>query len=195
MRAHELEWKTLETVDTSESIPHVLFIRFNRTESFNSINHIGYNELLTLLRKAQHDIEIRAVVFTGKGHYYSSGQDLRSLSRDSSSDMPISKTLWQQLEITRDFVRALIDFEKILIAAVNGPALGVMVTTMTLFDFIYAARSATFTTPFTRLGFCPEGCSSILFPLLMGYSKANRLLVRRHVRDPPIPNCFLIDLY
>ena len=93
MRSNELEWKTLETVDTCESIPHVLFIRFNRVETFNSINYIGYGEILTLLKKAQHDADIPAVVFTGKGHYYSSGQDLRSLSRDSPSDTTRSKTL------------------------------------------------------------------------------------------------------
>jgi len=81
------------------------------------------------------------------------------------------------LDITKEFIRALIDFDKILIAAVNGPAVGIMVTTLTLCDFVYAAQSATFVTPFTRLALCPEGCSSFLFPLLMGYTKANELLL------------------
>ena len=63
-----------------------------------------------------------------------------------------------------------------MIAAVNGPAIGASVTTATLSDAIIAADSASFNTPFTRLGVTPEGCSSVHFEFLMGKETAERML-------------------
>ena len=68
-------------------------------------------------------------------------------------------------------------FPKILIAAVNGAAIGWGCTQLTNFDLVYASRNAFFQTPFTQLGFTPEGGSSYNFPRLMGKQHANRLLV------------------
>jgi len=73
-------------------------------------------------------------------------------------------------------VDAFIEFPKPLIAAVNGPAHGIAVTTALLADFLYTNERATFTTPFTKLGQNPEGCSSILFPAILG-QRANRMLL------------------
>ena len=74
------------------------------------------------------------------------------------------------------FVDAFILFPKALIVAVNGPAHGVAVTTALLGDLLDTNEKATFTTPFAKLGQNPEGCSSILFPAVMGL-KANRMLL------------------
>ena len=74
------------------------------------------------------------------------------------------------------FVDAFILFPKALIVAVNGPAHGVAVTTALLGDLLHTNDKATCSTPFTKLGLNPEGCSSILFPAMMGM-KANRMLL------------------
>ena len=67
------------------------------------------------------------------------------------------------------------DFPKPLIAAVNGPAEGISITIMGLFGLIYAWDKATFHTPFMELGQSPEGCSSFMFPRIMGPAKVHRL--------------------
>lgn len=68
------------------------------------------------------------------------------------------------LFLYRGLVTALIDFPKLLIAAVNGPAYGFAVTSLALCDVVYATPDATFTTPFMKLAFCAEACSSYTFP-------------------------------
>ena len=73
----------------------------------------------------------------------------------------------------RKFVCAFIDFPKPIVAAVNGPAIGVSVTLLGLVDIVYASDLATFHTPFMSLGQSPEACSSYLFPKIMGQAKVS----------------------
>lgn len=69
----------------------------------------------------------------------------------------------------------MINFRKPIIAAVNGPAVGIAVTTLPLFDVIYASSSSTFQTPFSQVGIVPEAASSYTFSKIMGYSKVSRI--------------------
>ncbi len=79
--------------------------------------------------------------------------------------------------LCRRFVSAFIDFPKPLLAAVNGPAVGIPVTSLGLCDVVFASDRATFHTPFASLGQSPEGCSSYIFPKIMGQAKANEVLL------------------
>ena len=87
--------------------------------------------------------------------------------------MPIISSLFCPLLLfdSRDFVSSFINFPKPLLAAINGPAIGISVTVLGLCDLVYASDKATFHTPFMSLGQSPEGCSSITFPMIMGAAK------------------------
>ena len=77
----------------------------------------------------------------------------------------------------KNFIDSFVTFPKILIAFVNGPAVGISVSTLGLFDGVYASSSSTFNLPFTRTAQSAEGCSSFVFPTLMGALHAKEVLL------------------
>jgi len=80
-----------------------------------------------------------------------------------------------------DFVDAFTNFEKPLIAGVNGPAIGIGVTTLALCDLVLASSNSTFQCPFTKIGQSPEGTSSYSMPAILGPSGASELLLRNNI--------------
>lgn len=75
------------------------------------------------------------------------------------------------------YIRKYIDFPKILIGFINGPAVGISVSTLGLFDGVYASSNSTFSLPFTKTAQSAEGCSSFIFPTLMGSLRAKDILL------------------
>ena len=66
--------------------------------------------------------------------------------------------------ILRNFVASFIEYPKILVAAVNGPAVGIAATILGICDAVYMSEDATLLTPFASTAQAPEGCSSYTFP-------------------------------
>ncbi|PIK39169.1 hypothetical protein BSL78_23992 [Apostichopus japonicus] len=134
-----------------------------------------YREVPAALKRADEDKNVSVVVITGAGNYYSSGNDLNNFANIQPDQM--KQVAEEGGVILENFVNGFLDFSKPLIAAVNGPAIGVACTTLGLFDVVYASDTANFYTPFPALGQSPEGCSSYTFPQMMGAAKANEVLL------------------
>ncbi|KAK2534130.1 Eci2 [Columba guinea] len=149
-------------------------IMFNRPDKKNAINHKMYREIIKALEEAGKDDSTIAVI-TGNGDYYSSGNDLSNFAGVKPTEM--KKMAEDGAVLLKEFVSHFIDFPKPLIAVVNGPAVGICVTLLGLCDIVYASDRATFHCPFSQLGQSPEGCSSYLFPKIMGLAKANEVLL------------------
>ncbi|NWU69824.1 ECI2 isomerase, partial [Pterocles burchelli] len=149
-------------------------IMFNRPDKKNAINHKMYREIIKALEEAGKDDSTIAVI-TGNGDYYSSGNDLSNFGHTQPG--AVEKMAEDGAVLLKEFVGHFIDFPKPLIAVVNGPAIGICVTLLGLCDVVYASDRATFHTPFGQLGQSPEGCSSYLFPKIMGLAKANEILL------------------
>ncbi|XP_060259781.1 enoyl-CoA delta isomerase 2 isoform X2 [Ovis aries] len=149
-------------------------IRLNRPTKKNALTTQMYHDIIAALQAASKD-ESPITVLTGSGDYFCSGNDLTnftSLPAGGPEEMARSSAV-----LLRDFVNCFIDFPKPLVAVVNGPAVGISVTILGLFDVVYATDRATFHTPFSHLGQSPEGCSSYTFPKIMGSSKAAEMLL------------------
>lgn len=124
------------------------------------------------LDAAAQDDSVGALVLTGTGKYYSAGADLSGGFRLAHPKTLRTMIVEGNYELFDQFIR----FSKPILAAVNGVALGAPVTTAVLCDAIIGSDIASFSTPFARLGVPAEGCSSVLFPKLLGPDVAERIL-------------------
>src|ERR1700731_681039 len=168
----------LETFQIKLHSTGVAEIIFNRPHIYNALSRQVNSEWLEAINWAAACDDVKVAMLIGRGKYYTSGKQL------SPSPMPAGATLEERIAInkesssqTRALVAAMVNFPKLLIAAINGHAIGFGVTTMALCDVIYSVPHATFKTPFMKLGFCAEGCSSVLLPRIMGPSRANEMLL------------------
>ncbi|XP_058479879.1 enoyl-CoA delta isomerase 2, mitochondrial [Solea solea] len=148
-------------------------IKLNRPGKKNAITTQMYSEIIAALEQAAKDDSV-ITVLTGAGDFYCSGNDLNNFQL---KDKGVEEMARDGAELLRKYVKAYIDFPKPLIAVVNGPAVGISVTLLGLFDLVYATERATFHTPFSQLGQSPEGCSSYIFPKIMGSAKASEVLL------------------
>jgi enoyl-CoA hydratase/carnithine racemase len=127
-----------------------------------------YAALTAALNEANQDAAIRVVVLAGDSDSFTSGNDIADFlaTPPTGEDSPVFQ-----------FLAALTQFEKPLIAAVTGMAVGIGVTLLLHCDLIYARSGATLLLPFVHLGLCPEAGSSLLLPRLVGYPRAAELLL------------------
>lgn len=108
-------------------------ITFNNPRKKNALNHQAYHEFTVALNAAANDDTITAVALTGTGDFYSSGNDISPINVDESAGDRSNAVL--------DFIYAFINFPKLLVAVVNGPAVGIAATTLALCDIVYASEN------------------------------------------------------
>ncbi|XP_031134278.1 enoyl-CoA delta isomerase 2, mitochondrial isoform X1 [Sander lucioperca] len=149
-------------------------IKLNRPAKKNAITTEMYNDIIAALEQAAKDDSVITVI-TGAGDFYCSGNDLSNFTKIPEGG--VDEMAKQGGDLLRKYVKAYIDFPKPLVAVVNGPAVGISVTVLGLFDLVYATDRATFHTPFSQLGQSAEGCSSYTFPKIMGSAKASEMLL------------------
>ncbi|XP_011564063.2 enoyl-CoA delta isomerase 3, peroxisomal [Plutella xylostella] len=160
----------MENCDIIETVMgNIKIVKYNKPKRKNAIDIPMYLKITQILNEAADDDSIAVAVLTGNGDYYSSGNDLSGMSREHS-----------HLDVLKEFIKAFITFPKLLIAIVNGPAVGIAATTLPLCDLVFAAENAFFLTPFSKLGIVAEGCSTLTFPRVMGDRKAIEMLLLNH---------------
>ncbi len=155
----------LVVVETSNRITT---IRMNRPEKKNALSLAMYQTMTTALLAAAADPQVRVIVIVGGPSCFSSGNDVTDFVKAGSGG--------QGLDAPLHFLRALVMLDKPVVAAVNGLAIGIGTTMLLHCDFIYAAPSARFKTPFVDLALVPEAASSLILPALVGHRRAAQLL-------------------
>eukprot|EP01041_Mallomonas_annulata_P006673 gene6673-13513_t len=162
----------IKTLKVDVSSTGVMTITFDRPKKKNAFTWPMYNELAYTLKSGGNDKNVRVALLTGSGDFYSSGNDLSNFSQVIH---PLKMAANAKV-LLENFVNSFIDFPKPLICAVNGPAIGIAVTSLGLCDRVFASTTSHYRTPFADLGQSPEGCSSFMFPKLMGDEIANEVL-------------------
>jgi enoyl-CoA hydratase/carnithine racemase len=146
----------------------VMTITLNRLDRKNSITLAMYSAMADALVAAESDASIRVVVVQGHETVFSAGNDIGDfLNRPPAGmDSPAFR-----------FLRGIATFNKPLLAAVCGPAVGIGTTMLFHCDLVYAGDNAAFSMPFVNLGLCPEAASSLLVPQMLGYHRAAEALL------------------
>jgi enoyl-CoA hydratase/carnithine racemase len=146
----------------------VMTITFNRLDKKNSITAAMYAAMADAVAQAAADPAVRVVVFQGHESIFSAGNDIGDFLNQppTTQDSPVFR-----------FLRGIATFEKPLIAAVAGPAVGIGTTMLFHCDLVYAGDNAAFSMPFVNLGLCPEAASSLLAPRMFGYHRAAEALL------------------
>ena len=148
-------------------------IELNRPESLNAWNAQLGHDLLAAITRAAQDDEVRAVVITGAGRAFSAGADLRDLSgreeRTPDGHPDVRRVLTERYHPIITTIRTM---PKPVLAAVNGPAVGIGLSLALASDLVVAAESAYLLLAFVNIGLVPDGGSSLFVPTRVGFARA-----------------------
>ena len=146
----------------------ILRIELRRPEKRNALTLAMYDGLADALDAAEADRGVRAVLLHGQPDVFCAGNDVQDF-RDAKPEQAGAQAF--------RFLAAIHSFEKPLVAAVAGQAIGIGTTMLLHCDLVLAGESARLQLPFARLGLCPEAGSSLLLPRLAGHHRAAELLL------------------
>jgi enoyl-CoA hydratase/carnithine racemase len=144
-------------------------ITLHRPERLNAFTNAMQRELVDAFDRVDADPDVRAVVVTGSGRAFCAGADLGAGERTFSGGKQAARSGRDPGGVV---ALRIFDCTKPVIAAVNGPAIGVGASMTLAMDARFAAPGATFGFVFTRLGIVPEACSSWFLPRLVGIPTA-----------------------
>ena len=146
----------------------VAIIAITRPDKKNALTGSMYDAMTAVLSLSSNEAAIGAVLLTGSNGVFTAGNDINDFL-SYRGDIANSPGL--------RFIKALARFEKPLVAAVDGPAIGIGATLLLHCDLVYASPSATLKIPFVDLGLTPEAGSSVLLPRRCGMARASELLL------------------
>src|ERR1700737_3770285 len=146
----------------------ILRVELNRPKKRNAMTSRMYVTLANVLNDAAKDERIRVVLWHGAGDSFCAGNDIEDFLKNppGPGESPQARLM-----------HALLDFDKPLVAAVPGAAIGGGTTMLTHCDFVYAGGSAKFQMPFINLAVVPEFGSSCSIPARIGHIRAAELIL------------------
>jgi enoyl-CoA hydratase/carnithine racemase len=146
----------------------ILRVELNRPKKRNAMTSSMYVTLADVFNEAAKDERTRVVLWHGAGDSFCAGNDLEDFLKNppGPGESPQARLM-----------NALVDFDKPLIAAVQGAAIGGGTTMLTHCDFVYAGESAKFQMPFVNLAVVPEFGSSCSVPARVGHIRAAELIL------------------
>ena len=151
----------------------VLRITFDRPETYNSVDAETHTQMTDIWIDIDRDQDINAVIVTGRGKAFSAGGDFSLIEGITGNFDTVMKT-WKE---AKDLVYNIINCNKIIISAINGPAAGAGLVVGILADISIAGKRAKIVDGHPRLGVAAGDCAAIIWPLLCGMAKAKYYLL------------------
>src|SRR6202790_1366712 len=146
----------------------ILRVQFNRPGKKNAMTSSMYIAFADVLNAGSKDDNIRVILWHGAGDSFCAGNDVEDFLKNPPGPGDSPQAI---------LMKALMNFDKPLVTAVQGAAVGGGNTMLTHCDFVYAGESAKFQMPFINLGLVPEFGSSCSLPARLGHLRASELLL------------------
>ena len=152
-----------------ETADGVVLLTIDRPDALGAFDDDLWDGIGAALTEARGDDDVRCVVLTGTGRAFTAGQDLAEMAAPRQHDDGRDHGY-------RGFMPVLEEFDKPLVAAVNGMAVGIGTTLLPFCDVVLASTEARFKVPFMPLGVTTEAAGSLLLPERMGWQRAARMI-------------------
>ncbi len=150
----------------------ILTLTLSRPEKLNAFTREMLSEMLDAFDRADADDDVRCIIVTGAGRAFCAGADLSAGGATFNADGRADRESGLHPDGGGVLTLRIYELKKPIIAAVNGPAVGVGVTMTLAMDIRLAADNAKFGFVFARRGIVPEACSSYFLTRAVGISKA-----------------------
>ena len=152
---------------------HIATVTINRPDHYNSLNYLAYKELTAAFEKANSDDAVRAIIFTGTGKGFCTGDDVKELLGSGAAELS-RRINSGELEVPSEPMKRS---DKPIIAAVNGAAVGYGMELSLLADIRVASTSARFSEMFVKRAIVAGSDSFELLPQIVGISAAAEILM------------------
>lgn len=153
----------------------VCLISLNRPKQLNSFNPEMHKALMSALKNANRNDQVRSIVITGTGRAFCAGQDLNDRNISADQARP---DLGESIEkFYNPLIKMLVEINKPIIAAVNGVAAGAGANLALACDIVIAGKSASFIQAFCKLGLVPDSGGTWTLPRLIGPARAKALML------------------
>lgn len=155
-------------------------IRLNRPQKLNAITPSMWVQLNAALDRADADASVRVLLFSGEGRSFCAGADLNAFSGDSMAEGGVPSGLDNP---GGRFTARLPHIRQVMVAAVQGHAVGIGTSLLLQCDYVLAAPSARLMLPFVQRGFVPEAGSSLSLQQRVGYLRAAEMMLMGEAVD------------
>jgi enoyl-CoA hydratase/carnithine racemase len=170
-----MRWDEYKTIQFEDLEGGIKICRLNRPERLNAVNPWMHRDLSHLGRDLQADDAVKVAILTGAGRAFCAGGDQKASADDiPPSRGPASEIRWKEAE---EIVRGIVELEKPIISAVNGPAMGLGATIALLCDVVIMAKSARLADSHVNVGLVAGDGGASIWPLLCGLNKAKEFLM------------------
>ncbi|MFQ6027682.1 MAG: enoyl-CoA hydratase/isomerase family protein [Dehalococcoidia bacterium] len=161
---------------------NILIVTLNRPERLNAVNDVMHEELPEVFARVGQDPEVSAVVLTGAGRGFCSGGDVRAMDERGGASRGVPG-LGAVSPSGRRLLHNMLWVEQPMICALNGVAAGLGATIALFCDIIYASDRARIGDTHVRAGLVAGDGGAVIWPLLVGVSKAKELLMTGDIID------------
>ncbi|MBU7442069.1 enoyl-CoA hydratase/isomerase family protein [Paraburkholderia fungorum] len=161
-------------------------LTFDRPEALNALNEAMANELNAKLARLAHHDDIRAIVLTGAGSAFMAGGDLQTMRAALDAKPAVrDRAIGTLVRLAQTVVETVTGSRKPVIASINGAVAGFGLSLVAACDLAIAAKSATFTSAYGRIGTSPDGGATYTLPRALGIKQAAQwmYLDERHSAD------------